>query len=153
MSPTTIDPTSVIRATDPNLPFLASKAAIELDKMVRGVSVDTTSIHELSSILRSSFETDESNGGFRSRMDAATLTVLGQAVNQSRTGQQIVQMDKIVEMAVTVADKMLNGANGKLREDTDSLEWARDFCVALSRCAAAYRKSLMDLRPSHPFRR
>jgi hypothetical protein len=33
------------------------------------------------------------------------------------------------------------------------IEKIRDFCIALSECAASYRQAFHDLRPTHPFRR
>lgn len=68
-----------LRALDPDLPFLASEVAIDIDNMLSGTSNDQTAMRLLAEKLSQAI--GPNGGPLRSRMDMATLTVLGEAVS------------------------------------------------------------------------
>ena len=140
-----------LRALDPDLPFLASEVAIDVDNILAGVSVDQTAMRLLAEKLLNSIEVDTAGGPPRSQMDMATLTVLGEAILDLETVEK--QSLGKVEDLLTKASQIANILSGDDPQNKPKdLEQARSFCVALSRAAAAYSESIRDLRPSHPFR-
>lgn len=139
-----------LRALDPNLPFLASEAAIDIDNLLSNRAEDLTAIETLAKLLTNSMEQGGTGGPPRSLMDPGTLTVLGQALAEARSSQALQKMEDLLTEAARIAGSL---SSHDLKEKPDELERLRDFCVALSRAAVAYHKSIGDLRPSHPFLR
>ena len=141
-----------LRALDPDLPFLASEVAIDVDNLLAGVSVNQKAMRLLAEKLLNSIEIDSAGSPPRSQMDMATLTVLGEAILDLETVdvQPLGKVEDLLTKANQIATILLVDDPQNNPKD---LEQARSFCVALSRAAAAYSESIRDLRPSHPFRR
>ena len=148
---TEINEREQLRVVDPDLPFLASRAAIELDNLLLGRSKTLISVIALATRLRNSFRLDANGGSPRSLVDPATLTVLGEAINRSTVHPPLTSVEDLIKKACAIADDLTKKTDPK--DDRESLIWARAFCVALSHLASAYHKSIFDLRPPHPFRR
>lgn len=143
-------PSQALRAVDADLPFLASEAAIDLDNLRSGVSGELGAVRRLAERLKNSMPSSANQENARA-LDPATLVVLGEAVTVLwPTDHSQRKVDELLAKAAEIAD-FLSGE--LLTEDSGKLDSARSFCVALSRAALTYRKSLRDLRPSHPFRR
>lgn len=141
-----------LRALDPDLPFLASEVAIDIDNLLAGVSTDQKAMRLLAGQLLNSIEVDSAGGPPRSQMDMATLTVLGEAILDLETVEEH-SLGKVEDL-LTKASQIANILSGDNPESNrKDLEQALSFCVALSRAAAAYSESIRDLRPSHPYRR
>jgi hypothetical protein len=140
--------TETLRALDPDLPFLASEAAVDIENLLANNSPSLDAVRKLALRLRSAIE--PAHGGIppRSLMDPATLTVVAEAVAQSAA--QPLSIDGLLAHADKIAASL---SQHDLTEVRNELTSARDFCVALSRAAVAYRESIYDLRPSHPYRR
>lgn len=133
---------------DPDLPFLAAKAAIELDNVLAGRGKELKSVRELAGALRASVECP--GGGKRSAfVDPGTVTIINQAIAQSGAGA-VKTVAELVQQAQSIATRLTTSDPDTERT---SLEWIRAFCVALSRGASAYRQRLHDSRPAHPSRR
>lgn len=143
------DAAAVLHALDPDLPFIASEAAIELDCLLAGKPLDMSAVRTLSERLHNSLTRAHQDGGIHSLMDPATVSVLGEGVNQSG-GPQVTTVDELIEKASAIADIL---AKPDPKTDRERVTWVRAFCVGLSKSAAAYRKSIYDLRPSHPYRK
>ncbi len=144
------DDKRVLRALDPDLPFLASEAAIDIEILLSGGQEDLSKLRDLAERLKNSIDEKAEEGRHRSLMDQATLSVLGEAVAESRISPEWQRVEELISEAIDLS-KLLSKEN--LKENEDDLKRARDFCVALSRAAASYRKSIQNWRPSHPFRR
>ena len=144
-------PGSEIHALDPDLPFLASEAAVDLANLRYGESRRMEAIHRLAERLRNSIKTDGSGALSRSKMDPAALAIVGgAAVESCSRDQSSWKVDDLLAKAMGIAEFL---TSDKMEEDHGKLEEAMNFCAALSRAAIAYRRSIRDLRPSHPFRR
>ena len=144
-----IDKTTPLKILDPELPFLASKAAIELDNLILGKSIEFDSVHILATKLKNSFEIDNNNGMRRSLIDPTMLTLIGDAINEIPEISKVTNVKELVDKAMALANDLLEKEEKKKKK---GLEWKRDFCVALSRLTSDYHKSKIDLRPSHPYR-
>lgn len=138
-----------LRVLDPDLPLLASEAAIDIDNILSHRSRDFTAIRDLAERLKNSIKMSPA-GSPHSLMDPATLTVLGEAVAQTAGIGYIKKIDDLLSEAVKIGNELSSEDPAKKPEE---LKRARDFCLALSMAVAAYRKSIRDLRPTHPFRR
>lgn len=140
-----------IRALDADLPFLASEAAVDLANLRYGKSQRMEAIRRLADLLRNSIKKGSLGALSRSQMDPAALVIVGGAVVESRsTDQSSQKVDDLLATALDIAEFL---SRENMQEDPDKLEEAMNFCAALSRAAIAYRRSIRDLRPSHPFRR
>jgi hypothetical protein len=140
-----------IHALDPDLPFLASEAAVDLANLRYGDSQRMEAIRNLADRLKKSIKKDSSGVPSRSLVDPDALTVLGGAVVESTfAGQSSKKIDDLLVRALEIAE-FLSSEN--MQDDPAKMEEAMIFCAALSRAAIAYRRSIRDLSPSHPFRR
>ncbi len=139
-----------IKALDPDLPFLAAEVAIDVSNMLSGVSNDQTAMRNLADKLRHSIEPGSTGVPPHSRMDMATLTVLSEAISETMEKHSLKKVEDLLAKASMIANVL---ARENPQDDRDALGEARNFCVALSRSAAAYSESIRDLGPSHPFRR
>ena len=139
-----------LHAMDPGLPFLASQAAIEIDRVLAGMDTGLEAVKRLATQLRNSVTSDSSSGAAKSLIDPSTGSVFGRALAQGPSGRSIGSVDELVRELIATANKL---PSSPTPEDPSSLEWARAFCVALSRFASAYRQSIHELRPAHPYRR
>jgi len=140
-----------IHALDPELPFLASEAAVDLANLRCGDSPRMEAIRHLADRLKKSIKRDPSGVPSKSLVDPDALTVLGGAVVESiSTAQSSKKIDDLLVRALEIAE-FLSSKN--MKDNPTKIEQAMNFCAALSRAAIAYRRSIRDLSPSHPFRR
>lgn len=137
-----------LHVLDMDLPYVASEAAIEIDNLIKGYDEEPRAFQKLTRRLKYSFEFTPGSPQPRYLMDAATLSIVDEAVVKS--GNTMADMPDLIERAQHLADKALEGHDKpEMKKD---LEWALLFCLALSRSAAAYRRSVFDMQPRHPFR-
>ncbi len=138
-----------LSSTDANIPLLAIEAANELDELVEGRHSSLESVARLAEILKRSFRLDQAGGRHQSFVDSGTVAVFSQAIDGSAAGERISSIDDLVARAVEIVDALEKSAAGN---EGQSLKKMRDFCIALSKAAAAYQQSVYEMRPSHPFR-
>lgn len=146
---------ATVNVLDPELPLLASRAAVELDGVIQKHNTSLVSVHRLAERLRHALPSCEPNEPPRALLaDAATVTILGQAVNiadqNNPPRNPLSTIDELQRRTKQIVEELGNAASA---DSQMSFEWARAFCLALSKCAASYRKSVYDLRPPHPLRR
>jgi len=139
----------VLHVLDPDLALLASEAAIDIDNLLSNRSKDLKAMRDLAGRLKNSVEVS-AGGPPHSLMDPATLTVLGEAVAQAAGMTYAQKIEDLLAEAFKISDELSSEDPTKNIED---LKRAGDFCMGLSMAVAAYRKSIRDLRPMHPFRR
>lgn len=138
----------VLRALDPDLPFLASEVAVDIENLLANNPTSLDAIHKLAHRLRNAIEPGTAGTPPHSLMDPATLTVVAQAIAQ--TEDSLRSVDELLAHAEKIAASLSEPGFGTNRSE---LANARDFCVALSRAVVTYRELIYDLRPTHPFRR
>lgn len=138
-------------ALDPNLPFLASEAAVDIDNLLSDrLPHDLRAMRLLAERLKNSVKKDRVSSTLCSLMDPVTLTVLGEAMGDTVRTQSLQTVEDLLKEAGKIAVTL---SKEDPKENSQELEQARDFCVSLSRAVMTYHKSIRDLRPSHPFRR
>ncbi|HEY4263213.1 MAG TPA: hypothetical protein VGM98_23830, partial [Schlesneria sp.] len=131
----------MVNLLDSELPSLASQAAVELDLLLSGASVDIAAVKRLALRLQSTIIDAGSVPAHKSlAANTATVAVLGQAWNQSGTQQQqVTDVDELGNKTAEIAEKLAAVTPG--HQDT-ALVWMRAYCLALAKCAASYRKSI-----------
>jgi hypothetical protein len=142
-----------VNVLDSELPFLASQAAVEIDSLLNGTYSEITAVKQLAERLNSTLGGDAPSSSQRSlaAAETATVAILGQAWNQSRDKQHpVTNVNELASKTADIADKLAMVTPGN---NDPNLQWMRAYCLALSRCAAAYRKSVFDIQRPHPYRR
>src|SRR5665213_3394133 len=137
MSSTVTQETEVLRALDSDLPYLASCAAIELDNVLLGNQTSLVAVKSLAERLRNATAPVEGGEAPKSLMDTPTLQVFTRAVNDS--GQMgVTTLGDLTLVASRIAGTL---AGATPDSNADRIRQMREFCVALSRAAAAFRQS------------
>jgi hypothetical protein len=146
MSRISDDRQGILRALDPKLPFLAARAAMELDSLILAQQPSLDSVRQLASLLQGS--TIVTSGQRQSLMDPATVDLVGRAIVSQ--GNQVLTITDLADAAARIANDLAGAEQDPQRQ---LIEKMREFCVALSREASAYLFSETDAEASHPFRR
>jgi len=139
-----------LRTSDPRLPLMATKAAIEFDNALQGKVVDFQSAKRLGIFLKESFASPIGAGAEAFGLDLTTVDIVGQAINDSKWRGGIKTVGDVVERASEIAGNLDCVPEN---EDQAGLEQLRVFCIALCNSLVGYRESLQDYRPSSPYRR
>lgn len=140
-----------LRPLDADLPMLASQAAIELDGLILGHQQPLAAAAQLASRLQQSIPDDRSP--LPKSLASPAFSLLSEAmVRGGVTDQPPTSVDELIREASRIA-RQLRGPEDPGDSDKSRLRQLRDFCIALSRCSAAYQRSIHELRPPHPFRR
>ena len=144
----------LVNVLDPELPALASNAAVELDLLINDEPTDLDSVRQLGERLNESLNKpsfDQPALGLH--VDIETETILGQAFLQAPEAKAD-SKTILSELARRTEDIAQQLSSSDLEtEGKKALELPRAFCLALSQSAAAYRQSIYEVRPPHPFRR
>lgn len=135
---------------DPDLPLLASQAAIEVDRVIRQQPIGFTAVKKLASLLSNSVEVGPDPGSTFALIDPTTAALVTRAFRVSKVGADVRTVDELAHKAWDIAQSLNKSDESS---DAESLLTIRAFCVALSECAASYVQSVYAERPSHPHRR
>ena len=152
--PSTLEPPATLprlRALDPDLPMLAARAAMELDNYKRSGEASFTAVKLLAERLKNSFQTGAAMASpCKAWLDSGTVSLVGRALNSSSWAGQVSTIEQLSSELWEVARRLENVNTTPAEQPIEKI---RDFCIALSECAASYRQAFHDLRPTHPFRR
>jgi hypothetical protein len=144
-------PISRLRVLDADLPLLASHAAIELENIIQDVDREFDAMRQLAERLANSVQTDQRTAAFRSLMDPPTTVILNNALVASKLPAKTTS-EQLAQVAQEIASQ-LQQLPTQTKLEHDHLARLRDFCLAISSLTAAYQRSILDLRPTHPFRK
>ncbi len=134
---------------NPDLPFLAANAALELDNILNNTGLSLSYVQKLERMLESS-EQKVAGGRARLLVDPVSSNVLSRALVASRQGNPGTLQDLAKAMSV------LSGYIKQLRDSNlakGDIATLRDFCVALSTYASASRRTIYGKEPAHQFRK
>ncbi len=139
-----------VNVLDPDLSFLASNAAVELDLLINGEWTELNAVKELGERLRNSLDKPAPDQPARGlQVDTETEAVLGQAFARAGADPAKVLSD-LFRRTEEIAEQLSSAEPAVNRTE---LEGYRAFCLALSQFAAAHRQLVFDVRPPHPYRR
>ncbi|MFH0909578.1 MAG: hypothetical protein V1929_12530 [bacterium] len=139
-----------LRASDPRLPLMASRAAIEFDNALQGKTVEFKHSRLLADFIRESFEFPSGQARENRGLDAATVDIVGQALLESGAQPGISTLNDVVDRAVEIAGNMEHVGS---TSDSERIDKLRLFCIALGNALVAYRESLQEYRPISRYRR
>jgi hypothetical protein len=136
---------------DPDLPLLASQAAIELQCVLRGdKNGSLKAVQRLGDRLEASFRRS-GNGTVLSRAaDPSMVCLVHTALNEVKWAGPVTTLDELFSHATKLAESLRTSESSS---EPQGLVRVRDFCAALARCAAAFRRSPYFGRPANPHRR
>jgi hypothetical protein len=136
---------------DPDLPLLASQAAIELQCLLRGdPKPSLRAVQRLGDRLEASFRRPE-NGTVQIRAaDPSTVCLVHTALNEVKWAGPVKTLDELFSHATKLAEGL---RTSEPSSEPQGLVRIRDFCAALARCATAFRRSPYFGRPGNPYRR
>jgi len=150
---------SVFWALDPRLPHTAARAAVEFDWLIQAkrgalaASRSRESIGLLDEILSGSIGRVQ-NGAEKEKtfVDSGGLTLFAKAYNEANRDRPVAADAELLS-AIAKVTGALQKAHQNAQIDENELTQMRDFCVALSDHAAAYRESVYGQRQEHPYRK
>ena len=137
---TMLELTTRLSATDPNLAFLASKAAIELGRVAQGRSTSVEAVNALGNLLRNSANVStgtEERVGF---IDPTTISVLHSAIKAE--GASVATLPELVREAQRIA-RQLESTTRASNESSD-LTRLQLFCIGLADSAIAHERSQIE---------
>ena len=143
------DTEETLSALDPDLPLIASRAAIELDTLIRNKATELSFTKRLASRLSKSFKGTEDEPRPQFLVDPATATLVTRAFQQSQWTGTVRTVNDLFTEASKIAVSL---ENPRENSDRKTLEEARAFCAALAESAASYLQSRYSQFPTHPFR-
>lgn len=146
-------PNDLFDVADPNMPFLAAKAALELDNLANEKISSLTHVKELAKLLTSSagVPSGAGSGEARSLIDPISSNVITRAFLDSYQ-QSFKSMTELASATLALSTN-LNEASSDVSSNRELLAQLRDFCLALSRYASNCRESVYGERASHPYRK
>jgi len=141
---------SAMSVLDEDLSFLATQAALELDSLIEGKETELEAVSRLSSVMSSSFQSVQAEGHSLS-LDPATATILNRAFIDSNFANNLETVDELIQKSLELAKELASQTHPSKRNG--ELARMKSFCMALARCSAAYRESILGHRSKHPYRK
>jgi hypothetical protein len=141
-----------LRAFEPSLPMLATRAAVELDAQRRGKACNMEAVRELSELLKNSFiQESESASGCQpgSLLDPSTIVLVGHAL-ETIPDKRVTNVADLQQILHEIAEWLDQSA---ANSNSSRAEVLRDFCLALASGASAHHREFRDERPTNHYRR
>jgi hypothetical protein len=132
---------------DPDLPFLAAQAAVEIDNLLLGRDSTLDAVHALGELLKKSTEEIAGETGRKTLMDPPTVSVVSDALSATRS-DHVRTLGEFAAEAWKVANELHEAKPNQTRE---KLERARLFCVTLSQMVTSYQQSVYDIEPAQQY--
>jgi hypothetical protein len=132
---------SRLRATDPNLAFLASRAAIELDGIRQKKTTATDAVRELAERLKNSAQPIASAGESTALWDPATISLIHNAI-EARGSVNIATMADLLREATEIAEQLESTTGAS--SDAAEINRLRSFCIGLANSAIAHERFQID---------
>jgi hypothetical protein len=141
-----------LRAREPSLPMLATRAAVELDAQRRGNAASMDAVRKLSELLKNSFDQETGGGASRqstSLLDPNTMVLVGRAL-ESIPDRRVTKVAELRQMMCEIAEWLDQSA---ANSNASRAEVLRDFCLALAKGASAHHRDIRDEKPANRYRR
>lgn len=128
----------------PDLPSVATMAAVEVDNLIAERETTLSHLEELSSILIESFGSFSGEEGIQQRLmlDPVSTSVISKAFIHS--GAELQTYSDLFE-ATKVLYKQLESIESGGDRKQEALERLKEFCLALARYALASSESIDDI--------
>ena len=134
------------RALDPDLPLLAARAAVQLDRLIIKGSTGNEpmdALKELSAMLSGVRMKAQGGGCEKELLDPFSVTILNRALVKSSPEQPIKSESDFIEATQTLAKSLDTPSDNSL----DVLKNIRNFCIHLSNYSSAQRQIAFSGNP------
>jgi hypothetical protein len=141
-----------LRALEPTLPMLATRAAVELDAQRRGRTNDMEAVRELGDLLKNSLDQKvgaETPLQSTSLLDPSTMVLVGRALERIPD----VHVKKVAELQQKLREVSEWFEQSASKADASRAEVLRDFCLALANGVSAHHREFRDEKPTSRYRR
>lgn len=137
--------------SDPWLPLMVSKAAIELDNAARGQRVTFEDTQRFAEFLQGSLDQQVSQTGAHCTwLDVNTVDIVGQALVELEGAGKV----RTVQDVITHAQEIVEDIEKALKsEKQPELVRLRRFCIAFGNSLLSHRASIKQEGPINPHRR
>jgi len=143
--------TQPLRPLDTRIPFLATRAAVQLDNLILKRTKSVEAIARLGASLRETATVSASAVSKKALVDPLAIRIL-RLVSQQAVKDAPTAPDDLVRQAKDNGDKLVAAAAGTATDD--ELRMLRTYCLALSRALASFQQSRQEhLKPLHRIRR
>ena len=127
-------------ATDPNLAFLASKAAIELGRVIHGRPTSVEAVTQLGNLLLNSANVNSCPQRPTAFMDPTANSLIHSAVKAA--GSSVSSNEDLFSEALKIAREL--GSTTDSTDDPTGLKRLRAFCIGLADSAMARDRSQIE---------
>jgi len=149
-------PEAVSAQMESDLASLASRAAVELDRVALGREASMIPVLELAKVIAREASAPDQASHPPLFLNPGTAIVMNRAISDAQLGPQHSKIADLVLQAAAISKTLHEIGSDPLRCRTQNPEQVtrmRSFCVALSRRASARHAAIHERVSSHPFRR
>ena len=126
-APTTLPGYRQMRVSDPELPLIVSRAAIEFDSAIQGKPVEFAAARRLADFLSMALDCSPGEAGGQRNLDVTVVGIVGQALRDPGTNRPVTTVADVVQEAITI----VKGLAEPRRIDAESqFLFLLEFCVA-----------------------
>jgi len=140
-----------LRALEPTLPMLATRAAVELDAQRRGKISGMGAVRELGELFKNSLDQEVEAGATQhstSLLDPSTMVLVGRALERIPE----IHITKIAELQQKLRELSEWFEVSATNADASRAELLRDFCLALANGVSAHHREFRDEKPTSRYR-
>lgn len=141
-----------LRALEPSLPMIATRAAVELNAQRRGTGGSMEAVRELRDLLKNSFDQEVEGSTQRqstSLLDPNTMLLVGRAL-EAVPDKRVTKVAELQQMMRDIAEWLDQAAANTTASRAEVL---RDSCLALAKGASSQHRDFRDERPTNRYRR
>lgn len=139
-----------------DLPFLALRAAIDLDNLIGKRSEDLKAVNQLVEIISQELVLSASEITSMAQLNPATAVVLNYAIDDSKISTAQTKITELIRETKQIINKLrevVENTQKGLKEEPKNLEQLKSFCLALSKRALDSEAPPYEEESQHPYRR
>ena len=136
----TVTENKVSRLTDPDLAFLAAKAAIELGRVSKGRPTSVDAVTQLGQLLKNSTHVTSGIGEPAALADPTTISLLHSAINAE--GSNVLTLADLIGEALQIAEQLQSTTASS--EGSSEINRLKSFCLGLADSAIAHERSQIE---------
>lgn len=134
-----------------DLPSLACFGAIEIDKIILDKVYNLNILKKLADKLLNSIKSHKVQSDTMSLIDPKSVIVMNHAIQDSYTSiPRLKTVDDLVQQARKITEKLqaiVSNPDPFKREKREELKELRSFCIAISKHASSFERSLYNNAP------
>jgi regulator of sigma D len=143
-----------------DLPFLACRAAIELDNLIRDKGDDLNAVEQLIEIISNIGQvlgSDKKSGeSIFAQLNPTTAVALNYAIAESKLSDKktyLSELSKETGVIINIFKQLVDDPHKSKEENLDNVKKLKSFCIELSKHILASEYHLYETESWHPYRR